>query len=93
MEFGGSPSSSSASSSKALMENLDQPHVLAVDDNLVDRKLIEKLLKNSSCKGNIKKNNSSFFSPYLFLVRDYHVVVLTSIVQICNISYFSYFFL
>lgn len=28
-----------------------QPHVLAVDDNLVDRKLVEKLLKNSACKG------------------------------------------
>ncbi|KAK4836527.1 hypothetical protein QYF36_024352 [Acer negundo] len=25
-------------------------HVLAVDDNLIDRKLVEKLLKNSSCK-------------------------------------------
>ncbi|KAE8717831.1 Two-component response regulator ARR4 [Hibiscus syriacus] len=28
----------------------DEPHVLAVDDNLIDRKLVEKLLKNSSCK-------------------------------------------
>ena len=26
-------------------------HVLAVDDSLVDRKVIERLLKNSSCKG------------------------------------------
>ena len=26
-------------------------HVLAVDDSLVDRKVIEKLLKISSCKG------------------------------------------
>lgn len=46
-------SSSSGSSMASLMENGDQlPHVLAVDDNLIDRKLIEKLLKNSSCKGN-----------------------------------------
>lgn len=29
----------------------DVPHVLAVDDNLIDRKLVEKLLKNSSCRG------------------------------------------
>ncbi|KAJ8537927.1 hypothetical protein K7X08_014467 [Anisodus acutangulus] len=28
----------------------DEPHVLAVDDNLVDRKLVERLLKKSSCK-------------------------------------------
>ncbi|KAK4343564.1 hypothetical protein RND71_036658 [Anisodus tanguticus] len=28
----------------------DEPHVLAVDDNLVDRKLVETLLKKSSCK-------------------------------------------
>ncbi|KAI3427810.1 Response regulatory domain-containing protein [Psidium guajava] len=28
----------------------DEPHVLAVDDNLVDRKMIEALLKKSSCK-------------------------------------------
>lgn len=27
-------------------------HVLAVDDNLIDRKIVEKLLKNLSCKGN-----------------------------------------
>lgn len=27
-------------------------HVLAVDDSLVDRKVIERLLKISSCKGN-----------------------------------------
>ncbi|TMW92297.1 hypothetical protein EJD97_013229 [Solanum chilense] len=28
----------------------EEPHVLAVDDNLVDRKLVEILLKKSSCK-------------------------------------------
>lgn len=32
----------------------DELHVLAVDDNLVDRKVIERLLKISSCKGNNK---------------------------------------
>ncbi|KAH7537678.1 hypothetical protein FEM48_Zijuj03G0118400 [Ziziphus jujuba var. spinosa] len=44
-------SSSSSSSSKGFTETGEQPHVLAVDDSLIDRKLIEKLLKNSSCKG------------------------------------------
>ncbi|XP_065871731.1 two-component response regulator ARR17 [Euphorbia lathyris] len=33
-----------------------QPHVLAVDDNLIDRKLVEKLLKNSSCKVTTAEN-------------------------------------
>ncbi|KAF7830861.1 two-component response regulator ARR17-like [Senna tora] len=32
------------------------PHVLAVDDNLIDRKLVEKLLKNSSCKVTTAEN-------------------------------------
>ncbi|KAI6676053.1 two-component response regulator ARR17 [Syzygium oleosum] len=34
----------------------DEPHVLAVDDNLVDRKMIEALLKNSSCKVTTAEN-------------------------------------
>ncbi|KAJ0909537.1 hypothetical protein HanRHA438_Chr07g0322771 [Helianthus annuus] len=28
----------------------DVPHVLAVDDNIIDRTLVEKLLKTSSCR-------------------------------------------
>ncbi|KAB1217580.1 Two-component response regulator ARR17 [Morella rubra] len=43
-------SSGGSSSPKILMESGEQPHVLAVDDNLIDRKVVEKLLKNSSCK-------------------------------------------
>jgi two-component response regulator (ARR-A family) len=31
-------------------------HVLAVDDSLVDRKVIERLLKISSCKGRRSKS-------------------------------------
>ena len=42
-----------SSSSKGFMDIVEQPHVLAVDDSDIDRKLIEKLLKNSSCKGNL----------------------------------------
>ncbi|XVF81987.1 hypothetical protein PTKIN_Ptkin16aG0006800 [Pterospermum kingtungense] len=34
----------------------DEPHVLAVDDNLIDRKIVEKLLKNSSCKVTTAEN-------------------------------------
>lgn len=47
------PSSSSSIKWSSENENGSQPHVLAVDDNLVDRKLVEKLLKNSSCKGQL----------------------------------------
>ncbi|KAE9464195.1 hypothetical protein C3L33_03896, partial [Rhododendron williamsianum] len=42
---------SSSSSWKGMMEQGNEPHVLAVDDNIIDRKIVEKLLKNSSCKG------------------------------------------
>lgn len=45
-----------AFSSSSLMENGNEPHVLAVDDNLIDRKLVEKLLKNSSCKVTTAEN-------------------------------------
>ncbi|KAJ7965153.1 Two-component response regulator [Quillaja saponaria] len=38
------------------MENGDEPHVLAVDDNVIDRKLVEKLLKNSSCRVTTAEN-------------------------------------
>lgn len=31
----------------------EELHVLAVDDSLVDRKVIERLLKISSCKGEV----------------------------------------
>ncbi|KAL6977565.1 Two-component response regulator arr17 [Sarracenia purpurea var. burkii] len=50
----------SSSLSKGMMmdrENRDdEMHVLAVDDNLIDRKLVEKLLKNSSCKVTTAEN-------------------------------------
>lgn len=54
-------SSGGSSSPKILMESGEQPHVLAVDDNLIDRKVVEKLLKNSSCKG---KNSATTFFPF-----------------------------
>ncbi|KAH1046181.1 hypothetical protein J1N35_036965 [Gossypium stocksii] len=34
----------------------DEPHVLVVDDSLIDRKLVERLLKNSSCKVTTAEN-------------------------------------
>ncbi|XP_028068574.1 two-component response regulator ARR17-like [Camellia sinensis] len=39
-----------SSSSKGIKEKEERPHVLAVDDSLVDRKLIERLLTNYACK-------------------------------------------
>lgn len=33
------------------LSDSEEAHVLAVDDSLVDRKVIERLLKISSCKG------------------------------------------
>ncbi|KAI7996321.1 Two-component response regulator ARR17 [Camellia lanceoleosa] len=39
-----------SSSSKVIMEKKERPHVLAVDDSLVNRKLIERLLTNSASK-------------------------------------------
>ncbi|XP_047327190.1 two-component response regulator ARR17-like [Impatiens glandulifera] len=54
----GSSSSSISLSTKAIIEcgHHHQPHVLAVDDNLIDRKLIEKLLRNSCCKVTTAEN-------------------------------------
>jgi hypothetical protein len=42
-------------------------HVLAVDDSFVDRKVIERLLKFTSCKGNTIKI-TNFDNPFGFIV-------------------------
>ncbi|KAL6131720.1 PREDICTED: two-component response regulator ARR17 [Fragaria vesca subsp. vesca] len=47
-----------SSSSKGFMDIVEQPHVLAVDDSDIDRKLIEKLLKNFSCKVTTAENGA-----------------------------------
>lgn len=62
--------SAAASSSNWVMESGDIPHVLAVDDNLIDRKLVEKLLRNSSCKGKpaISQPCSVFLSLFVLHV-------------------------
>ncbi|KAL5710069.1 Two-component response regulator arr17 [Ranunculus cassubicifolius] len=36
----------------------EAPHVLAVDDSIIDRKLIEKLLKRSDCKVTTAENGA-----------------------------------
>ncbi|KAL1819937.1 hypothetical protein DCAR_0416241 [Daucus carota subsp. sativus] len=36
--------------------DVQELHVLAVDDNLIDRKIVEKLLKNFSCKVTTAEN-------------------------------------
>lgn len=61
-------SASSSTSSNWVMESGDIPHVLAVDDSLIDRKLVEKLLRNSSCKGDT--------ILYLPLTQPYSVFLL-----------------
>ncbi|GMY10425.1 two-component response regulator ARR17-like isoform X1 [Fagus crenata] len=45
-----------ASSSSSVSMGDEKPHVLAVDDSLLDRRLIEKLLTNSSCKVTTAEN-------------------------------------
>ncbi|KAE8039425.1 hypothetical protein FH972_011837 [Carpinus fangiana] len=47
---------SSSSSSSSAPTGDEKPHVLAVDDSLLDRILIEKLLTNSSCKVTTAEN-------------------------------------
>ncbi|KAA8543647.1 hypothetical protein F0562_021607 [Nyssa sinensis] len=46
----------SASSSLEVLAIEERPHVLAVDDSLVDRKLVERLLTNSACKVTTAEN-------------------------------------
>lgn len=60
---------SGSSSSNWVMEDGDLPHVLAVDDNLIDRKIVEKLLRNSSCRG--MHNALSLFLTCSILFPDY----------------------
>jgi hypothetical protein len=42
-------------------------HVLAVDDSFVDRKVIERLLKFTSCKGKYNKDHK-FDDPFVFFL-------------------------
>ncbi|OWM69870.1 two-component response regulator ARR17-like [Punica granatum] len=62
MNLGGSFDGSSSSSCSSRLNSKSEhggdsrPHILAVDDNLLDRKLIEKLLLNSSCKVTTAEN-------------------------------------
>ncbi|KAK4436440.1 Two-component response regulator ARR17 [Sesamum alatum] len=51
--------------------HLEEPHVLAVDDNSLDRKIVEKLLKNSSCKVTTAENAQRALE-YLGLVDGTH---------------------
>lgn len=47
----------------------EEAHVLAVDDSLVDRKVIERLLKISSCKGLYIDFFLNFFYIFVTLFR------------------------
>lgn len=58
----------SSSSSSSRGEEVDERlHVLAVDDSLVDRKLIERLLTSSACKGTVSDIHPFLFSCILCL--------------------------
>ncbi|CAL5353286.1 unnamed protein product [Camellia sinensis] len=50
-----------SSSSKGIKKKEERPHVLAVDDSLVDRKLIERLLTNYACKVTTTENGQRAF--------------------------------
>ncbi|XP_075512586.1 two-component response regulator ARR17-like [Primulina tabacum] len=57
MDTSGSGSGSgSGDFTEGMVGDVEEPHVLAVDDNLVDRKIVEKLLKNSSCRVTTAEN-------------------------------------
>jgi len=47
--------------------DLDEVHVLAVDDSLVDRIVIERLLRITSCKGSYFFKKKNIFHFFLFL--------------------------
>lgn len=55
---------SSSSSSKGGEKVDDRPHVLAVDDSLIDRKLMERLLTTYACKGSTFHQH--FIQCYVF---------------------------
>ncbi|KAL0756238.1 hypothetical protein Bca101_093906 [Brassica carinata] len=50
----------------------EELHVLAVDDNLIDRKLVERILKISSCKGKLYLLKLPIF---LFLVIKVNLII------------------
>ncbi|KAL5733064.1 hypothetical protein ACOSQ2_032756 [Xanthoceras sorbifolium] len=75
-------SSSSSSSTKDF-------HVLAVDDNLIDRKLVEKLLKNSSCKVTTAENGLRALE-FLGLVDEQQQKTLESSVSKVNLIITDY---
>ncbi|KAH7548220.1 hypothetical protein ACOSP7_032402 [Xanthoceras sorbifolium] len=75
-------SSSSSSSTKDF-------HVLAVDDNLIDRKLVEKLLENSSCKVTTAENGLRALE-FLGLVDEQQQKTLESSVSKVNLIITDY---
>ncbi|KAK3230537.1 hypothetical protein Dsin_002418 [Dipteronia sinensis] len=64
-------------------------HVLAVDDNLIDRKLVEKLLKNSSCKVTTAENGWRALE-FLGLVDEQQQKTLESSVSKVNLVITDY---
>lgn len=48
--------------------DLDEVHVLAVDDSLVDRIVIERLLRVTSCKGSSSRRKQKFRLHFFFFL-------------------------
>ncbi|KAL3565417.1 hypothetical protein D5086_033463 [Populus alba] len=63
---------SSSSSLPSMEFDIDEkPHVLAVDDSLIDRKVIERLLTNSTCRVTTAENGKRALE-YLGLADGQH---------------------
>ncbi|KAH8479909.1 hypothetical protein H0E87_030208, partial [Populus deltoides] len=63
---------SSSSSLPSMEFDFDEkPHVLAVDDSLIDRKVIERLLINSTCRVTTAENGKRALE-YLGLADGQH---------------------
>ncbi|KAL1219480.1 Two-component response regulator ARR16 [Cardamine amara subsp. amara] len=68
----------------------DELHVLAVDDNLIDRKLVEKLLKISSCKVTTAENGIRALEYLGLGDQNQHIDALTNNVMKVNLIITDY---
>ncbi|ESQ52787.1 hypothetical protein EUTSA_v10017348mg [Eutrema salsugineum] len=68
----------------------EELHVLAVDDNLIDRKLVEKLLKISSCKVTTAENAIRALEYLGLGDQNQHIDALTNNVMKVNLIITDY---
>ncbi|KAK1571115.1 hypothetical protein Q3G72_012113 [Acer saccharum] len=89
MDSSSSSSSTTTSKDHQMVSFGSDFHVLAVDDNLIDRKLVEKLLKNSSCKVTTAENGWRALE-FLGLVDEQQQKTLESSVSKVNLVITDY---